>query len=494
MTGKHAKYSRYTGFNTGVAIDNVPVSPGHAGKVFWVGNNATLLTDEKSASDGNDGSFLKPFSTVDYAVGQCAANRGDVIYIRPNHTTTVSAADTVDFDVAGITVVGLGNGTNRPRFDYTAGAGEVAVGADNVTLQNINFHANVDSVLIAVDIEDGVDFCTIRGCLFDVETTGTDEFDNAIRLTNNNTGCVIEDNEFDMGLGQAVRAVFLDADTDRTVIRGNLIQGDYSTANIGGDTTASTDILIEDNILVNGSAGNLGTVEVIELLTGTTGVIRNNGCVCNVATPDLSIVADTCIIAPDNWYSETVAGAAELLYTPRVPDSTYNFIGVDDSNNAAATTNVTANRDGSILERLEDIRDQHSESGDKFVVQKTLTSSAITTGGVDITGAAASGNVVIEDIIIETDATGLAAGTNFTIEKDGGSGVLTFFAETVANLGGNATEVLSTGSVTASNGTTLDSGQKLVAKCTASNCTGTGTITLTLMCARADADATVAAA
>ena len=328
------------GFNQGVLlrehlqVDAVP------GKVFYVGNNASLLKGEKAAADDNandkGGTFLRPFATLDYAVGQCVANRGDVIFVRPNHTETISAADAIDFDVAGISVIGLGNGTDRPRLDYTDGAGEVAIGADNVLLQNLNFHANVDSVLIAVDIEDGVDHAVIRDCLFDVETAGTDEFDNAIRLTNNNSNCIIEDCVMDMGIADAVRAIYLDADTQGLVVRRNHIRGDYSTACIGGDTAASTDLLIEDNLLINGEAGDIGTVECIELLTGSNGVIRNNDLVCNVASPDLSIVADSCFLF-NNLYSETVNGPAEpvvmnkptaVAYAPAMGPRAFESTGV----------------------------------------------------------------------------------------------------------------------------------------------------------------------
>lgn len=308
------KLSRYpNGFNNGVLIREHLHMDAVPSKMFYVGNNATLHKGERAAADvaesAGGGTFLQPFATLDYAISQCAANRGDVIFVRPNHTETISAADSIDFDVAGISVIGLGNGTDRPRFDYTDGAGEVAIGADNVLIQNINFHANVDSVLIALDIEDGINQAVIRGCLFDVETAGTDEFDNAIRFTNNNSDCIVEDNEFDMGIADAVRAIYLDADTQGMIIRNNRIRGDYSTACIGGDTTLSTDILIEDNLLINGEAGDINAVECIELVTGTHGVIRNNDLVCDVASPDLAIVADTCFRF-GNRYSETIAEAS----------------------------------------------------------------------------------------------------------------------------------------------------------------------------------------
>src|SRR3990167_4639394 len=531
-----------SGFSSGLLLKNKHVQDTPPGRVFWVGNNATLLKGEKGALDDNandmGGTFLRPFATLDYAVGQCVANRGDIIYVRPNHTETVSVADAIDFDVAGISVIGLGNGSNRPRLDYTVAAGEVAIGADNVLLENLNFHANVTAVLIAVDIEDGVDFATIRGCLFDVEATGTDEFNNAIRLTNNNTGCVIEDCYMDMGIGGAVRAIFLDADTDNTVIRRNFIQGDYSTANIGGDTTLSTNLLIEDNILVNGSADDLGTLEVIELLTGTTAYIRDNLCVCNVATPDLSIVADTAILS-GNRYSETITGGDEPLYAEKLPDDANNFIGVDDSNNVAATTNVAANRDGSILERLESIvanqeddvatnyigiddannvaattnvaanrdgsileRLEHllnpNGTGSIVYVTKSLTSSAVLTTGVDVTGVSAGGALEMIKCAVMTDATGLAAGTLFTMETNNANGKAVFFTEAVADLGVNATETIAgddAGTLDAGSFLPIvESGKKIIAKCTGTNCTGTG-VAVVHMVFRALADtATIAAA
>lgn len=47
----------------------------------------------------------------------------------------------------------------------------------------------------------------------------------------------------------------------------------------------------------------------------------------------------------------------EQIQQDLTDDSATNFIGVDDSNNGAATTNVAANRDGSLLERTEFIMD-----------------------------------------------------------------------------------------------------------------------------------------
>lgn len=280
------------------------------GNVFWVDSGHADASD--STDWGTD--ITQPFATLDYAVGRCTASNGDVIYVLPGHAENIAAADGVDFDVAGISVIGVGSGTDRPTFTYTAGAGEISVGADNVLIENIVFNASVDSVLIGIDIEDGVDYCTIRNCQFGVDTVTTDEFDISIRLTNNNTGCVIENCIFDMDIADAVAAIKLDADTDRTIIRNCVFWGDYSTACIQGDTTLSRELLIQGNILSNGDTDDINAQPVIELLTGTTGIISDNYIMCNVASDDASVVGDK-MVHFNNWYSETIDAGVGLITT-----------------------------------------------------------------------------------------------------------------------------------------------------------------------------------
>lgn len=342
------------GFANGVSIRGVPIEVPHPGKVFWV-NNSTVLPDLGiGGSDGNPGTYLKPLLTIDAAIGKCKANRGDVIYVMPGHSETITAAQGVDFDVAGVKCIGLGYGDKQARFDMTALAGDVTIDADNVHIYNMNFHANVTSITIGLSILTLAVGTVIKGCKFDVETTTTDEFLISINL---GVGCdrtVIEDCDMDMGLGGAAVGIKLVGASNSVDIRRNRIVGDYSLANIDGITTLSKEVYIEDNLLISGASGDLGTIAAIILLTGTTGVIRNNHIVANMSTPDLSVVADTMIMF-DNLYSETITGSAEPLYPDKVPDHAANFIGVDDADNIAATTNVVANRDGSILERLEAI-------------------------------------------------------------------------------------------------------------------------------------------
>ena len=140
------------GFQNGISLRGVPVEIPVAGQVFWVDSTSTVVKGGVGSSDGNPGTYQKPFATLDFAVGRCTANRGDVIYLKPGHTETIGAAAAVDLDVAGITVIGLGTGTLQARLDYTATAGTVEVNADNISIVNVNFHANVPAVVIGLSV------------------------------------------------------------------------------------------------------------------------------------------------------------------------------------------------------------------------------------------------------------------------------------------------------------------------------------------------------
>lgn len=128
------------GFANGVTIRGVPLLQTNPGKVFWVSNStAALMPNHRTGSDGNDGSFNAPFATLDFAVGQCAAGRGDIIMIKPGHAETISTAAYVALDVAGVAIVGLGSGSSRPTFSWSAAASTITVAASNVSIQNCLF-------------------------------------------------------------------------------------------------------------------------------------------------------------------------------------------------------------------------------------------------------------------------------------------------------------------------------------------------------------------
>src|SRR6185436_18588044 len=160
--------ANYTnGFPDGVSIRNVPIIQTHPGKVFWVSNNTTgLLAGQKGGSDGNKGTFNAPFATLAYAITQCVANRGDIILIKPGHAEAISTATAAAWNIAGVAIVGLGLGSNRPTFTLdTANTSTITVSANNISVQNCIFVANFLSIAACFTLTTAQEF-TVQGCYF----------------------------------------------------------------------------------------------------------------------------------------------------------------------------------------------------------------------------------------------------------------------------------------------------------------------------------------
>jgi hypothetical protein len=154
------------GFAHGVTVRGVPLTVMHPGKVFWVNNSGVLPDGGIAGSNGNPGTYLKPFSTLDYAIGRCTANRGDIIVLMPGHTELVTAAAAITFDIAGVAIVGLGTGSKRAKISFTTAAtADVDITAANISFVNVEFQANFADVTAGIDIS-GVAGLTFEGCYF----------------------------------------------------------------------------------------------------------------------------------------------------------------------------------------------------------------------------------------------------------------------------------------------------------------------------------------
>jgi hypothetical protein len=130
------------GFGGPVSIGGRPVLADMAGNVFWV--------NSVNGSNGNNGkSRTRPFATIDYAIGKCAANQGDVIFVAPGHTEAVTSTS-IACDVAGVTIIGLGSGAMKPTLSFGATSSRINVTAANCTWQNFRWTAAVADVVTAV--------------------------------------------------------------------------------------------------------------------------------------------------------------------------------------------------------------------------------------------------------------------------------------------------------------------------------------------------------
>lgn len=96
------------------------------GNIFYVDSN--VGTDAAGYGSHPD----KPVATLDYAIGLCTANQGDVILVLPGHAETLTT--TITFDVAGVTVLCMGHGAARPQFTINANISGYTITAADVVV------------------------------------------------------------------------------------------------------------------------------------------------------------------------------------------------------------------------------------------------------------------------------------------------------------------------------------------------------------------------
>lgn len=541
------------GFSDGITIRGIPLLQTHTGKVFWVYNGTALLTGQKGGSNGNKGTFDAPFSTIDYAIGQCSANRGDIIFVKAGHSETISAASAITCDIAGVAIVGLGQGTDRPELTFSTLVGaSVVISAANVSILNIVGIGNKDALTQPFDVQ-------ATDCYIDIEwrdTSSTIEAARAILTTDAADRLTVKMKYRGQTGGDAcvnaIRLVGVDgADIDID------FYGKASTAVVEFLTTACTNVTVNGYTYVSGTTdGSKNVVDTVgtstwysDIVDGAAGARYTGGSASAVAKDDVSaVLARLGTDADTNAIGALISGSAGIATMPAaaVPANGVNAfellrqIWANQCGTAANENGITTfpaaavpGNNVSIAEVLRDVWDAlrngtggtepgenksivdalgfdgaaavtstagmlRTAAGSVFVVKKTLTSSAIVQAGVDVTAVSSGGEIEVMSVHLMTDATGLATGTNVTLETNNTKGKAIFLTEAVASLGANATIISYLGAAgladAGSFAPLLESGKKIVAKSTVADCTGGGTVDVYLVCRRLADGASLAAA
>lgn len=252
----------------------------NSGNIFFVDSGASASGSGLSPED--------PVTTWDAAIGLCTANNGDVIVILEGHAE--STAVDVDMDVAGVTVIGLGSGENRPVITFTGAGAKVDVDAANCRIANLVLKNDVASQTAVIDVDGagtvledlellegtakqflvGIDLaedrCTVRRCY--VKSVGTDQGCNS--------------------------GIKISAAKDRITIEDCEIFGDFADAAVHNPTgTVATRLSIRRNQLTNLQSGD----HAIELVSACTGVIA-----FNVVNSTLAAAATRTAIDPGSCY------------------------------------------------------------------------------------------------------------------------------------------------------------------------------------------------
>jgi hypothetical protein len=214
-----------------------------------------------------------PFASVAYAFSSnvLTSGAGDVIYVLPGHTESIIAAGTITCDIAGVKIIGLGFGTNRPTFTVNAGAtaATIVMSAANVTWENCIFVNTVDANVVVFPVTAA--YCGFKNCEF--QDDGADNTLHWITLSAAADDFVLEDC-INKGTDTAGNTGFITIGaTSHVKIVGLRSNGDFSAANIIF-TAAGIDVLIADCYLENKNAVDVN----IEGFAGLTGWIARNCC------------------------------------------------------------------------------------------------------------------------------------------------------------------------------------------------------------------------
>lgn len=234
-------------------------------------------------------SWNDPLLTLQAAIN--LASDGDTILVDYFHNEGLGSGEAITISKS-VTIVGLGHGTAAPIIDFDHATATIDITDNSVTLCNVKLRPSVATVAIGIDINANVTDTRLIGLeILDGEDgAGNDEFVIGIDLK---AGCKrtlidgLRSSQHASADG-ATHAIKLTGASDKVTIRNCwlYVVGTAAVAPIGGITTLSTNLTIENCTLISDAEPG------IEVLTGTTGVIRDVDIFSNLATIAAATVAD----------------------------------------------------------------------------------------------------------------------------------------------------------------------------------------------------------
>ena len=256
-----------TNFPNGIRSRGVEVLGGGGGGSRVITGNVWFV--DSGAANGGDSAAHgkspdKAFLTLDYAIGRTTASNGDVIYVLPGHAETIAAVIAVD--VAGLSIVGVGEGYARPQITGNFVGDTMRISAANCVVENLVFNESTAAATANIDVTAADN--KIIGCRFDLGATDLDNITvgaSADRLQ-------ILGNIFEVSANGPDSAITVEGAADSMVIQGNHFNGGSSTntwddAAIDYAANVPLNCLILDNDFLYATA-TLGTGNILKASQG----------------------------------------------------------------------------------------------------------------------------------------------------------------------------------------------------------------------------------
>lgn len=281
-----------TKFPNLISSAGVPILPGigmtlATGEVFFVGNAESFAADV--ATQGKDPD--SPFNTLDFAINQCTAGKGDVIIVMPGHSETLSAAAAVDLDVRGVRIIGIGEGDLRPTLTFdTATTADFDVDADDCLIYGLRFVSDIDSLAVMLDVN--AENTVIQNCEF--KTSSGKECLNFINMATTKDFLRVKDCVFiqptdPAGTDDAANTgvIYLE-DSEFVIVEDCEFWGNFETGIIHNRTTGCANFWMSRCRGIN----NLSTALPFTFASGATGGIER----CHIISPSAADVTEGKIV------------------------------------------------------------------------------------------------------------------------------------------------------------------------------------------------------
>ena len=236
-----------------------------AGNVYYVHNSGSAT--------GNGSTPAQAISTIDTAIGLCTADQGDIIAVLPGHAENISGAAGIAQDVAGVRIVGVGLGRQRPQVSFiTADAASWDVSAARCSIENMVLINGRDGQTAMVNVS-AADV-TIQDCEIQTGDATTQAVLGILTTASANRMIVRRCHIHGLVTAGTTSQISI-VGGDSIVIADNYLFGACgTTGNIAAATTASLNGLIHGNVIQNQTAD--ANNKCIVLGAGDTYVISNN--------------------------------------------------------------------------------------------------------------------------------------------------------------------------------------------------------------------------
>ena len=233
----------------------------------WYVNSASSATS-------NSGSGATPSdakTTLAAALALTAA--GDRIFIAPGHTETIATAAGIALSQSGLTIIGLGNGSNRPTFTWSATASTWTIAGSNNVISNIRCTSSIDEMVVMFQVT-GSNVILDRVDHF--ETTSAQTIAFATFATG--TDCTVQNCQHYQATAAAATQIWITATSNtRFKLLGNIFMLALKDAAAGAVFfgVTSTNVLLQGNVAkMTGYSANL--LSVFLSLNTTTGMVVYN--------------------------------------------------------------------------------------------------------------------------------------------------------------------------------------------------------------------------